>query len=198
MQKGSTSVMQRASFERPKHVFVTAATYGERNIDIHRCLSTSTITGGVCGVGTGMVQVYTDPEKYVPPPPDLVPLPLTTLRPSALPLPKPKVVKQAPPKKIALQWWDHTRSATDYITEFYVEAAKLLTLRRTVAPPRRKRVREDAESTLLHETLDFLHGALPPEPSGVAVSKEPTFSFAAQPFGDADLNYMRDEFVFTN
>ena len=62
MNKGATSVMQRASFEMPKFVFVQATTYGEKCADISKCLSTSTITGGVCGVGTGVVRLYDDPD----------------------------------------------------------------------------------------------------------------------------------------
>ncbi|MDC0366864.1 hypothetical protein OAM67_00385 [bacterium] len=59
MQKSnSADIFQRASFEQPKTVFVQAATHGEQSKNIRNCLSSSTITGSIAGIGTGMVYSY--------------------------------------------------------------------------------------------------------------------------------------------
>jgi DNA-directed RNA polymerase beta' subunit len=61
MKAKGCDVFQQASFEQPRAVFTTAALHGQSSTDVKRCLSSSTIVGGVAGVGTGTVTIKTDP-----------------------------------------------------------------------------------------------------------------------------------------
>jgi DNA-directed RNA polymerase III subunit RPC1 len=210
MQKGSMSVMQRASFEWPKVVFVEAATFGEQTANISKCLSTSTITGGICGVGTGMVQVYPDAETFVPADEDEAgegarPAPLPKARANANQTATAARVEMAKERRRAaglwMQWWDHAKDPETQIRELYESAAQTLEQRRTAGPSHRKRRRQqqDPEATMVHNTLDFLHS----RGEGRARSRSangpvtPVFSFAQHPLLDKDLRYMGNEFVIS-
>ena len=168
MNKGATSVMQRASFEMPKFVFVQATTYGEKCADISKCLSTSTITGGVCGVGTGVVRLYDDPDA----PPGTTsassasanavpssPSSNCSAAASASCLPTPllsaRLNQMAPNKCVSAQqtlnpagsnpcdswqWWDHAKNPTAYMQLLQTHAVQLLesTMRRNKKLARNK------------------------------------------------------------
>ena len=61
MKAKGTDVLQLASFEQPRAVFTTAALHGDASVNVKHCLSSSSIIGGIAGVGTGTVEIVTDP-----------------------------------------------------------------------------------------------------------------------------------------
>jgi DNA-directed RNA polymerase II subunit RPB1 len=61
MKAKGCDVLQQASFEQPRAVFTTASLHGDASVNVKHCLSSSSIVGGVAGVGTGTVDARTEP-----------------------------------------------------------------------------------------------------------------------------------------
>ena len=152
MRKGPISdVIERATFEEPKLVFVHAATFSDESVNIRNCPSSATVTGSVAGVGTGVIDVYPDPQLFQKPPPlpkipvrgcAAPPATTTTTTATATAQPRATTASPEPPERPELQqWWDCSRPPAYYLHALRSTAARVLEARRSRAPAPKKRVR---------------------------------------------------------
>ena len=206
MDKGSASVMQRASFEMPKYVFVQATTYGERCDDISKCLSTSTITGGLCGVGTGMVHLYEDGTGMTAASAASAASRTIIKKTDAVAgcFPEHRTPAARPitlPCDSGLQWWDHTKPPEEYVSLLYASAVHTLEARRSAcaAPPRAKRNRGAPDTSEIdHEGDDdpcsfagassaalLLASTQPPPADAASTSHRGAQAYGSSSAGDA-------------